>query len=156
MPLRQFWIAPACFLRQNAPGRGTHPSDQRSIFRDVLSRPIRTLPDGVAEAPAVRYRESPASRAMVAPCQQRSVGENPRQLNHGQKIDFGEGPPADSSVGPVAFFSQISRCGNASPTTRAHRGVLKIFPERAKPADWRSSAKPLADPNDGRRVPAAA
>ncbi len=70
---------------------------------------------------ALYVHASPASRAMVMPCQQKSIGGSPRQLSHGPKIGFGEGRLAGSSAGQAAFSSQINRCGNASRKTRAHR-----------------------------------
>jgi hypothetical protein len=71
--------------------------------------------DGTVESTPVGERGS--IEMMVVLCQRRSVGGNPRQLNHGPKIDFGEGRQAGSSGGPGAFSSQISRCATPSATT---------------------------------------
>src|SRR6266542_2317358 len=56
------------------------------------------------------------------------------------------------SAGPVAFSSQISRCGNASPTTRAYRGYSGPSPNEPSPQAGFSSVKPLAA-RDEERAP---
>src|SRR6266487_6968853 len=88
-------------------------------LRQTLQTPSRG--DSVASGASRAHTEQ------VSPCQHRSAGGNPRQLSRGPKIGFGEGRPAASSVGRVAFSSQISRCANASPTTRACRGRQVSF-----------------------------
>src|SRR6266536_4380780 len=50
------------------------------------------------------------------------------------------------SAGPVAFSSQISRCGNASPTTRAYRGYSGPSPNEPSPQAGFSSVKPRSRP----------
>jgi hypothetical protein len=85
-----------------------------------LSGLLSVAPHSVLHSPRC---VTPSIEMMVVLCQRRSVGGNPRQLNHGPKIDFGEGRQAGSSGGPGAFSSQISRCATPSVTTKACHGA---------------------------------
>jgi hypothetical protein len=56
----------------------------------------------------------------------KSVGGNPRLLDHGPKIDSGAERPAGFSPGPVAFSLRINRRATTSATTKAYHGACGI------------------------------